>query len=150
MTRVGPVVRVSPNELSFASASSFKAIYGHPPSGQAIPTKDEFYDMYGAAHKEGCIGSERNPQKHNRMKRSLANAFSTRALVEQEPIISNCVDMFLEKIDSLPSARTKGLDMTHWLEMVAFDILGEMSFGESFGAVESGMCQHTTRDGNSY
>ena len=84
------------------------------------------------------------------MKRSLANAFSTRALVEQEPIISNCVDMFLEKIDSLPSARTKGLDMTHWLEMVAFDILGEMSFGESFGAVESGMCQHTTRDGNSY
>ncbi|KAJ4289879.1 hypothetical protein N0V90_011212 [Kalmusia sp. IMI 367209] len=138
LTTLGPVIRVSPNELSFASLTSFKTIYGHPPSGQTIPTKDEFYDMYGAAHKEGCIGSERDPQKHNRMKRSLAGSFSTRALVEQEPTINKCVDEFITKIRSMPLVDTKGLDMTHWFEMVAFDILGEMAFGESFGAVESG------------
>jgi cytochrome P450 len=92
--------------------------------------------VFGAAYKEGCIGSERDPQRHNRMKRSLANGFSSRALVEQEPIINQCVDDFINMIFKVPEAREKGLDMTKWFEMVAFDILGEMSFGESFGAIK--------------
>ncbi|PVI03632.1 cytochrome P450 [Periconia macrospinosa] len=133
--RYGPVIRVSPNELSFASLSSWKAIYGHQSAGAQIPTKSEFYDMYGSAHKEGCIGSERDPQKHVRMKRTLANSFSTRALAEQEPIISDCIDKFIKEIGN---KGRNGIDMVKWYEMVAFDILGEMAFGESFGAVESG------------
>lgn len=73
------------------------------------------------------------------MKRSLAGSFSTRALIEQEPTMNKCIDEFVEKIRGMPLVDTKGIDMTHWFEMVAFDILGEMSFGESFGAVQSGM-----------
>jgi hypothetical protein len=134
----GPVIRVSPNELSFASLSSWKTIYGHQPSGSPLPTKTEFYDIYGSAHGEGCIGSERDPQRHTRMKRLLAGGFSTRALAEQEPNISGCVDGFVEKIGNVSGAREDGVNMVKWYEMVAFDILGEMSFGESFGAVDAG------------
>ena len=31
------------------------------------------------------------------------------------------------------------IDMTKWFEMVAFDILGEMAFGESFGCIEQSL-----------
>ncbi|RYO91163.1 hypothetical protein DL766_000129 [Monosporascus sp. MC13-8B] len=31
-----------------------------------------------------------------------------------------------------------GLNITKWFEMVSFDVLGEMAFGESFGSIESG------------
>lgn len=33
-----------------------------------------------------------------------------------------------------------GVDLTEWFEMVAFDVLGEMAFGEGFGCVENGLC----------
>jgi cytochrome P450 len=111
---------VSPNELSFASITSWKAIYGQKTHGEPVATKNEFYAMYGSAHKTGCIGSERDPQTHSRMKRTLTSAFSTRALTEQEPVINKCVDEFMDKIGSLKEARERGLDMTHWFEMVAF------------------------------
>ncbi|KAI9787993.1 MAG: hypothetical protein M1816_007297 [Peltula sp. TS41687] len=70
------------------------------------------------------------------MKRNLTSAFSTRALTEQEDIINGCVDGFVEKLGSMEGAKTKGLNMTKWYEMISFDILGEMAFGESFHAVE--------------
>ncbi|KAH8432071.1 cytochrome P450 [Aspergillus melleus] len=99
--------------------------------------KSEFYEIYGSGFRSLCIGSERNPQRHSRMKKSLAAAFSTRALAEQESIISSCVDRFLDRLREDGHSST-GLNMTKWFEMLAFDLLGEMAFGESFHCVETG------------
>lgn len=118
--------------------TSWKAIYGHTTPGKAPLVKSEFYDMYGSGYESGCIGSERDPQKHSRMKRSLTAAFSTKALLEQEDIVQHCIDRFIEKIGRLSLASAGGVDVTEWYEMVAFDILGEMAFGESFNCVRDG------------
>ncbi|KAL1607609.1 hypothetical protein SLS60_002543 [Paraconiothyrium brasiliense] len=136
--RYGPVFRVAPNELSFASVSSWKAIYGHQSPGKQPHIKSEFYNMYGSGYKSLCVGSERNPMRHSAMKRNLTSAFSTRALLEQEGIVDRCVDEFITTIGAADRSSTAGLNMTKWYEMVSFDILGEMAFGESFHAVESG------------
>ncbi|TEA19177.1 Cytochrome P450 monooxygenase BOT4 [Colletotrichum sidae] len=135
--RYGPVVRVSPNELSFASVESWKAIYGHRVSGAPTPIKSEFYDIYGAGFKSLCIGSERDPRKHGQMRKMLSAAFSTRVLMDQEDIIGKVVDQFITRLGA-DGAQPKGLNMTKWYEMVAFDALGEMAFGESFHSVEAG------------
>lgn len=78
------------------------------------------------------------------MKTSLSGAFSTKALSEQESIVQKCVDEFVSEIgrrcDDGERGAKKGLNMTKWFEMVYFDILGEMAFGESFRCVESGKC----------
>ena len=59
---LGPIFRVSPNELSFASANSWKSIYGHPGAGKPTLVKSEFYNMYGAGFDSLCVGSERDPK----------------------------------------------------------------------------------------
>lgn len=129
----GPVFRVSPNELSFGSATSWKAIYGSPGPGKLTLIKSDFYDMYGAGFDSLCIGSERDPKTHSQMKRTLSAAFSTKALAEQEDIIQRCINAFVEKVGS-----KRTLDISEWYEMVAFDILGEMAFGESFHCIAKG------------
>ena len=134
--------RVSPNELSFGSVNSWKAIYGFPPLGTDHLIKGEFYDIYGSGFKTGCIGSERNPSVHARKKKNLTAAFSVKALAAQESIVQECLDRFVDKLGPLTKkSGGKGINVVHWLEMIAFDILGEMAFGEGFGCVESGMCQ---------
>ncbi|CAO1604329.1 orf9b protein [Xanthoria calcicola] len=42
------------------------------------------------------------------------------------------------KTTGTPATKATGLNMTVWFEMLAFDILGEMAFGESFHCVEAG------------
>ncbi|KAK1772874.1 cytochrome P450 [Phialemonium atrogriseum] len=135
--RYGPVFRVSPNELSFGSVNSWKAIYGFPSPGAEHLIKGEFYDIYGSGFKTGCIGSERDPAVHARKKRNLTADFSPKALAAQESIVQGCLDRFVDKLGPLTrKGGGKGINMADWLEMVAFDILGEMAFGEGFGCVE--------------
>lgn len=131
-------MRVSPNELSFASVESWKSIYGHRAGAAPTPIKSHFYDIYGAGFKSLCIGSERNPQKHGKMRKMLSAAFSTRVLLDQEDIITTTVNEFIDRLGEVGS-RPNGLNMTKWYEMVAFDSLGEMAFGESFHSLKAGM-----------
>ncbi|KAI3228057.1 hypothetical protein DTO012A7_6640 [Penicillium roqueforti] len=139
--KYGDIVRVSPNELSFASAESWKSIYGHPVGGTITMVKSEFYEMFGSGFDSLCIASERNPRVHSRMRKSLTPAFSTEALVEQESIVQSCIDGFIEKVGER-GTREEGLDLSKWFEMLAFDIVGEMAFGESFHCIENGKPHH--------
>ncbi|KAH7322521.1 putative cytochrome P450 [Stachybotrys elegans] len=134
--KYGPVFRVSSSELSFASVASWKAIYGHAAPGQQSLPKSSFYDLYGAGFRKLCIGSERNPKVHARMRKSLSSAFSTKSLVEQESIVNGVVDKFIECLGRLGGKGSEGLNMTKWYEMFSFDSLGEMAFGESFRSLE--------------
>ena len=115
--------------------NSWKAIYG-PWPGQLPFVKSDFYEIYGAGFDSLCIGSERDPVQHARMKRFLAPAFSTKALMEQEDIVQSCVNAFVTKLSKVSRAKD-GLNMTIWYEMIAFDILGEMALGESFHCIEN-------------
>lgn len=130
-------MRVSPNELSFASVESWKAIYGHRSGGAPTPIKSEFYDIYGAGFKSLCIGSERDPHKHGQMRSMLSAAFSTKSLRDQEYLISSAVDEFIMRLGEA-DFQAQGLNMTKWYEMIAFDSVGEMAFGQSFGSIKAG------------
>ena len=72
------------------------------------------------------------------MKSSLSAAFSTKALLEQEYIVAKTVDAFVARVGRESGPGSKGFNMTKWYEMVAFDILGEMAFGQSFNCIEDG------------
>ncbi|GME44582.1 putative cytochrome P450 [Neofusicoccum parvum] len=136
--KYGSVFRVSPNELSFASVDSWKAIYGHPMAGKPTLIKSDFYELYGSGFRSLCVGSERDPRRHGQMRKSLSSAFSTKALSEQEHIVDGIVNDFVERIGKLGGEGTAGLNLTKWFEMVSFDILGSMAFGESFHCLENG------------
>lgn len=85
------------------------------------------------------MGSERDPKVHALKKKNLTAAFSTRALGEQEGLVQRVVDGFIGKIGGRRlGGREVGVDLTEWFEMLAFDVLGEMAFGEGFGCVENG------------
>lgn len=135
----GPVVRVAPNELSFNTATSWRDIYGYR-SGHLQFRKGDFYD--GAAFVESTgfrsIINTRDPIEHGRMHRHLAHAFSEKSVREQEALIAEEVDLFVEKLGQ-HGKKEQGTDLQRWLNMTTFDITGSLSFGKSFGAVQNGM-----------
>lgn len=65
----------------------------------------------------------------------LSHAFSTKALLEQEIVLTRSVDDFMYNIGTIKSEGGKtGVDITKWFNNVTFDIMGGMAFGDSFGA----------------
>ncbi|KAI0474773.1 cytochrome P450, partial [Xylaria cf. heliscus] len=131
--KYGPTVRVAPNEVSFNTAGSWKDIYTSRGTQKTF-IKSDFYDGGSFAGRGvHSIVSERHPEVHAEMRHYLSSAFSDRALNEQEDLISESIDKF---VDLLPK-RPDGWDLTKGYEMLTFDIIGDLAFGESFGAVES-------------
>ncbi|KAI6773102.1 hypothetical protein HG530_004060 [Fusarium avenaceum] len=134
--KYGPVVRVAPNELSFSSSGSWKDIYdkrkGHLPF-----IKSEFYDGGSFAAEAHSIVSERDPEKHAQMRRYLRDAFSDRSLREQETSINQAIDEFMDKIGEV-GASPSSIDIIMWFNLLTFDIIGDLAFGQSFGGVLSG------------
>lgn len=134
---LGPVVRVAPNELSFNSAQAWKDIYGHR-KGHATFIKSHFYDRGNFANQAHSIVSERDPVKHSKMRKYLSSAFSDRSLKEQEHLVIEKVDEFIDQIYKSGSTPA-GIDMTLWFNLLTFDVIGELAFGQSFDGLKSGM-----------
>ena len=74
---------------------------------------------------------------HAQMRRYLSHAFSDRSLTEQEAIISQTIDAWVEGALERGSG-PKGFDIGKGYEMMTFDIIGDLAFGETFGGVETG------------
>ncbi|KAI1856885.1 uncharacterized protein JN550_013630 [Neoarthrinium moseri] len=130
----GPIVRVSPDELSFNSAQSWQDIYGHR-ADRKILVKGRFYDggSYAGIGTKSIV-SERDPSIHRQMRSYLAGAFSDRSFKEQQGLISMNVDRFIE-LAGLKSELPAGFDVVALLEMLTFDITGDLAFGQSFNCL---------------
>ena len=134
----GPIVRTAPNELSFNTAQSWRDIYGIR-KGHEPFIKSEFYDGGNFAAEALSIVSERNPAKHSEMRKYLSSAFSDRSLREQEYLVAEIVDQFVEMLDDKEGGGGKELDLVNAFNLTTFDIIGSLAFGESFGGVASGL-----------
>jgi cytochrome P450 len=78
-----------------------------------------------------------NDADHTRMRRLLAHAFSDAALREQEPILTQYFDLMVTELSRCCEAGGS-VDMTKWYNCLTFDVIGDLCFGESFHALDSG------------
>ena len=92
-----------------------------------------FYEaMPGEAEN---VLTESNPSVHARIRRNLSHGFSASALRSQESLVQRFIDKFIDKIGQDPDDPK---EMVTWLNMMTFDIIGKLAFGESFGSLDAG------------
>ena len=72
------------------------------------------------------------------MRKVLAHAFSDRATREYEPIIESYVDTLINRLrEQVAGPQAGKVDISDWMRYLAFDIAGDLSFGESFGCLRN-------------
>lgn len=130
----GDVVRVAPDELSFIDPTAWRDIY---PKNFLRP--NEYKDQppgKSAANLIACTETE-----HVRFRKVLAPGFSERYVMEQEGIIQGYVDRLIEKINARTEQQQEGIgkttvDVVEWMNYIAFDIIGDLTWGSSFGCLD--------------
>jgi cytochrome P450 len=133
--RYGPVVRIAPNEVLFAHPDAWVDIL-QPRPGQPQFLKERIWWEEPSPHS---IINAIDPVPHARMRRTLGPAFSRSALRAQEPIIQQHVKKLIERLGERVSRTKQGevVDIYPWVNFAAFDIFGDLAFGETFNCLDS-------------
>ncbi|KAL0930585.1 cytochrome p450 monooxygenase [Colletotrichum truncatum] len=128
----GPVVRISPDEVSIADPEGFIAIHR---MGSGFNKAKYYQELTGGA-KPG-IFTMMNPKTHAARRRLFARAFTASSLRENcEAIVRAKVEMATDRIRS--EAIGGSADIHKWWKFMASDVIGQLCFGESFEMLESG------------
>ncbi|KAF2475254.1 cytochrome P450 [Lindgomyces ingoldianus] len=137
--KYGLIVRIAPNELSYADGRAWKDIYANRPGHLPFKRNPTWFQKLKADDPKSIMGPDEDA--HSRIRRAFANSFSEKSLKDQSPIIERHVEGFMNQLKSPTSGRLwkeKGIDLVKWLNFLTFDISGDLSFGESFESVKNG------------
>lgn len=78
-----------------------------------------------------------NDADHSRYRRLLSHAFSERALAQQEYLLLSYIDLLINQLQKCASSPdTAVVDLVQWFNFTTFDIVGDLSLGESFHCLE--------------
>ncbi|KAI4217471.1 MAG: hypothetical protein LQ351_000066 [Letrouitia transgressa] len=118
---------------------SWRDIYGFRQGHQTF-IKSNFYDggSFAASYGLHSIVSERDPTEHGKMRKYLSHAFSDRSLKEQEYLVSEVVDKFIDTIGTKGAPSGQGINLVTWFNLMTFDIITSLAFGEAFGGLSKG------------
>lgn len=134
----GDVVRLAPDELSFIDPAAWTDIY---PKNFLRP--DQYKDQPPGKTASNLIAC--TEEEHARFRRLLAPAFSERYTAAQEPFVRTYVDKLIsklnERIENSSSRASTDIDAVEWINYVAFDIIGDLVWGSSFGCLD-GLTTH--------
>jgi len=86
---------------------------------------------------EPGVANERDPARHQEVRKTLSHAFSSKALRLQQDVILHYTDMFISQLKK--NGATESIPMQDWLNWLTFGIIGDLAFGEPFGAVAEGI-----------
>lgn len=128
---VGPIVRVSPNAVAIANIEDLKTVY----TIKETYRKSEFYQLMTGG-SQSVFGTT-NVERHRKLRRLLAAQMSETSLKSMLPQISSHVDLAIRKMKKEAEARGV-IDVYKWCAFLTTDVVGELSFGESFHMLERG------------
>ncbi|KAJ0330007.1 hypothetical protein COL5a_003838 [Colletotrichum fioriniae] len=124
----GPVVRTSPDSLSYIKAPQWKEIYGHKAPGQPEFSKD---GKYHSALKGDAVIINADREYHSYIRRLFAHGFSEKAMREQEGVLKGFVDVLFARLGEVGEGG-RPVDVVQWYNFLTFDFIGFLTFGESF------------------
>ncbi|CAK1366156.1 unnamed protein product [Cercospora beticola] len=130
----GNIVRVAPNRYSITDPAAVQLIYG---AGSKF-AKSDFYSSFGGTNAhDRDVFSEMDIKKHAQKRRIQANFYANSTLLSYEPFVDQTNERFVQTLDRL-AEEGKPFDLFTWMQLYAFDVIGEFTFGRSFGLIECG------------
>lgn len=147
------MVRVAPNELSFATERALKDIHNPGPKGENFTKKGTSEDLilrlvFSATN---LLTVDEN-DAHKSLRAVLQPAFTAKAMREQEEITQHHVQKTLNSILSAAHSMSGNVNLTQELNKLVWGNVGNLCFGEPVSQEQLGMMDPSlphTRDRNS-
>lgn len=75
--------------------------------------------------------------RHAETRKRFQNLYSMTSLVSYEPFVDECTDIFSQRLTEIAQSG-KSMDLGHWLQCYAFDVIACITYSRRFGFLDSG------------
>ncbi|TID07058.1 Isotrichodermin C-15 hydroxylase [Colletotrichum higginsianum] len=128
--KYGPVVRIGPNELSFATEEALKTIHNPGPDSGHFTKQGTIESLLAKLiWAAPNLLTTTDKTAHKRLRTALQPAFTAKALMEQEDIVQHHVNRAVESLGAELTDKTAVSISDHVGKMI-WSIVGDLSFGE--------------------
>ncbi|KAK6392882.1 hypothetical protein LTR65_002964 [Meristemomyces frigidus] len=127
--KYGDLVRTGPNEVSVSDLAAIKTIYG---AGTGF-RKSSWYSVW-QGHRKFDLFAERDERIHGQQRRLISRTYAMDSLRTLEPFVDDAVKVFL---DNMSERQDQVIDMGNWVQLFAFDVIGEITFSKRFGFMDA-------------
>ena len=130
--KFGDIVRVAPGYYSIISPE--KTVYG---IGSKFPKGDWYQGWKHPSPARWTLFPDQDMKRHAETRKRFQGLYSMSSLLSYESYVDSCIDILLEKLSEFAQTGTT-LDLAHWFQCYAFDVLGEITYSERFGFLDKG------------
>lgn len=129
----GNVVRLNPHTIDLRSVSAAKQIHSF---SRPFP-KSQFYDNFHNINGSSDMFSTRDSSTHAKHRKLLSGPISESGLKRVEHVVHERASLAVEKI-AQETKTTGRADVLKWWMFYSTDVIGELTFGDSFRMLEQG------------
>ncbi|USW46942.1 Putative cytochrome P450 [Septoria linicola] len=127
-----PVVRLGPKMYSITRPE--KVVYG---IGSKMPKSSWYEGWKHPSPDRWTLFPDRNMKRHAETRRKLQSMYAMSSLLHYETYVESAQDIFNQRLVEMCSdGRT--VDMHHWLQCYAFDVIGNITYSRRFGFLDEG------------
>ncbi|POR31859.1 Cytochrome P450 [Tolypocladium paradoxum] len=140
----GTIVRIGPNEVDVADVDAVKTIY----TVREAFRKPVWYKHFSTLGEDNIFNAS-DIEFHRRHRRLLAAPIAESSLKAYSQQINERINLTIEKMRE--EMKTRGAaDVFKWWFFMATDVIGELTFGESFRTLEHGQLANRQAQKNDY
>lgn len=128
----GQIVRYGPNRYSLNDPEVIKTVYGL--GGHYA--KSSWYSTW-ASPGQWAIFSDQSIRRHSQNRKLYQATYAMSALVHYEHFVDECADLFTQRLEEMARSNPP-IDMRHWFQCYAFDVIGMITYGKRLGFLDNG------------
>lgn len=128
----GKIVRYGPNRYTIDDPDAVKVIYG---LGNSF-AKSSWYVTWSSPG-QWSLFSDQSVRRHAQNRKQYQATYSMSALVHYEAFVDECADIFARRLSEL-STTDIAVDMRHWFQCYAFDVIGMITYAKRLGFLDQG------------
>ncbi|PPJ56321.1 hypothetical protein CBER1_00626 [Cercospora berteroae] len=127
-----PVVRLGPNMFSITLPE--KVVYG---IGSKMPKSSWYEGWKHPSPDRWTLFPDRNMHRHAETRRKFQSMYAMSSLLHYESYVEAAQDVFNQRlVEMCEDGRT--VNMHHWLQCYAFDVIANITFSRRFGFLDAG------------
>ncbi|KAJ3578632.1 hypothetical protein NPX13_g1939 [Xylaria arbuscula] len=137
--KYGPVVRIGPSEVDVSDITAAKKIH----RVKADFVKTDWYE--GLGYTRMNVINTQSVDVHRRHRKLLTQPMSEGSLKAMEPQVEEKVRLTIQKMGEEMKTRS-AVDIFKWWMFMTADVIGQLTFGETFYMLENGQVNSYIED----
>ncbi|MCJ1405111.1 hypothetical protein MMC11_008337 [Xylographa trunciseda] len=135
----GDIVRLAPNELSFAKEEAWNDLFLHRPGHKPFLRNPIFFKA-PPGQPENLVTTT-DGVDGARMRKLIAPAFTEQAMMKQEPTVQSYLNLLIRQLEGVidypKNGGTAVVNIVNWYNFYTFDVIGDLGLGEAFQCLEN-------------